>query len=199
MSGFVGTILIYLSKTYECLPPKLSTRHEFLKNILRTYLSLKKAKTLGNAFIDRKFNYTSIIWMFCKKITYLKMHKTHHKTLKVIYQPETSFEDLLEVNNSVSIHRRLLPFLITEIYRSTINANPEFTWSIIKDGDVSLILGGPGAFHLTHKHCVKSVRIGSYSGPHFAAADQNNPEYGHFSRNEIQLILAKTLYLSAGF
>ena len=44
-------------------------------------------------------------------------------------------------------------------------------------------------------HCVKSVCIRSYSGPHFPACrlnkvrmrenvDQNNSEYGHFSRNE---------------
>ena len=34
------------------------------------------------------------------------------------------------------------------------------------------------------EHCVKSVRIRSYSGPHFPAfglnTDQNNSEYGHF-------------------
>ena len=36
------------------------------------------------------------------------------------------------------------------------------------------------------QHCVKSVRIQSYSGPHFPAfgmrenANQNNSEYGHF-------------------
>ena len=54
------------------------------------------------------------------------------------------------------------------------------------------------------KHCVKSVRIRSYSGPHFPAfglnterygisphsvrmrenADQNNSEYGHFLCSE---------------
>ena len=46
------------------------------------------------------------------------------------------------------------------------------------------------------KHCVKSVRIRSYSGPHFLLrispysvqirenADQNNSEYGHFLRSE---------------
>ena len=42
-------------------------------------------------------------------------------------------------------------------------------------------------------HCVKSVRIQIYYGPHFPAfglntesenADQNNSEYGHFSRSE---------------
>ena len=39
-------------------------------------------------------------------------------------------------------------------------------------------------------HCVKSVRIWSYSGPYFPAfelrenMDQNNSEYGHFSRGD---------------
>ena len=37
-------------------------------------------------------------------------------------------------------------------------------------------------------HCVKSVRIRSYSGPYFHAftlnTDQNNSEYGHFSRSD---------------
>ena len=38
--------------------------------------------------------------------------------------------------------------------------------------------------HFEATHCVKSVRIRSYSGPHFPAfglnMDQNNSEYGHF-------------------
>ena len=52
---------------------------------------------------------------------------------------------------------------------------------------------------LETKHCVKGIRIRSYSGPHFPAlelrfspysvpmrenADQNNSEYEHFSRSE---------------
>ena len=48
-------------------------------------------------------------------------------------------------------------------------------------------------------HCVKSVRIRSYSGPHFPAfglnapvrmrenANQNNSKYGHFLRSDIVL------------
>ena len=36
-------------------------------------------------------------------------------------------------------------------------------------------------------HCVKSVRIWSYSSPYFSAfglnTDQNNSEYGHFLRS----------------
>ena len=33
-------------------------------------------------------------------------------------------------------------------------------------------------------HCVKSVRIRSYSGPNERNADQNNTGYGHFSRSD---------------
>ena len=40
---------------------------------------------------------------------------------------------------------------------------------------------------LCDHHCVKSVRIRSYSGPFLVRmqenTDQNNSEYGHFSRS----------------
>ena len=42
---------------------------------MRKYLTLDKAKLLGNAFIDSQFNYALLIWMFCHKTTYLKMKK----------------------------------------------------------------------------------------------------------------------------
>ena len=48
------------------------------------YLTLDKAKLLGNAFIDSQFNYAPLIWMFFHETTYLKTLKIHHKTLKVI-------------------------------------------------------------------------------------------------------------------
>ena len=51
---------------------------------IRKYLTLDKAKLLGNAFIDSQFNYAPLIWMFCHKTTYLKMQKIHHKILIII-------------------------------------------------------------------------------------------------------------------
>ena len=47
---------------------------------IRKHLSLEKAKKLGNAFTDSQFNYAQLIWMFCRKVSYLKMQKIHHKT-----------------------------------------------------------------------------------------------------------------------
>ena len=79
---------------------------------IRKYLTLDKAKLLGNAFIDSQFNYAPLIWMFCHKATYLKMQKIHHKSLKVIYQSDASYDDLLQLSNSVSLHQRHLRFLL---------------------------------------------------------------------------------------
>ena len=84
----------------------LNTQYKFhtLRQI-RKYLGLEKAKMLGNAFIDSQFNYASLIWMLCRKRLYLKMQKIHHKTLKVIYQSDKTYDELLELIETVSIQQ----------------------------------------------------------------------------------------------
>ena len=53
--------------------------------------------------------------MFSRKYLYHKIEKIHHRTRKVIYQSEESYENLLLESSSVSIHQRHLRFLVTEI------------------------------------------------------------------------------------
>ena len=60
------------------------------------------------------------------------MQKIHHKSLKVIYQSDASYDDLLQLSSSVSLHQRHLRFLLTEIYKSTGTLNPQFMWSYFK-------------------------------------------------------------------
>ena len=96
------------------------------------YLTLVKAKLLGNAFTDSQLNYAPLFWMFRHKTTYLKMQKSHHKTLKVIYQSDVSYDDLLQLSNSVPLHQRRSQFLLTEIYNSAGTLNPQFMWSYFK-------------------------------------------------------------------
>ena len=63
--------------------------------------------------------------MFCRKTLYHKIEKIH-RTLQVIYQSEESYENLLLESSSVSVHQRRLHFLVTEIYKSMKQINPEF-------------------------------------------------------------------------
>ena len=64
------------------------------------------------------------------------MQKIHHKTLKVIYQSEASYDDLLQLSNNVPLHQRQLRLLLTEIYESIGALNPQFMWSYFKYREV---------------------------------------------------------------
>ena len=92
---------------------------------------------LSNALgIGSQFNYATLIWMFCRKGLYLKMQKIHHKTLKVIYQSNKTYEELLELSETVSIHQRHLRFLVTEVYKSTSYLNPKFMCSFFTHKEI---------------------------------------------------------------
>ena len=67
----------------ENLCRKAQYKLHALKRI-RKFLTIEKAKILGNVFIGSQFNYAPLLWMFCRKTLYSKIEKIHHKTLKVL-------------------------------------------------------------------------------------------------------------------
>ena len=119
----------------ENLCPKAQYKLHALKRI-RKFLAIEKAKMLGNAFIDSQFNYAPLLWMFCRKTLYSKIEKIHHKTLKVIYESNDTYENLLLQSNTVSVHQRHLRFLMIEIYKSLSQLNPQFIWSFFTHKDI---------------------------------------------------------------
>ena len=44
--------------------------------------------------------------------------------MKVTYESNKTYEELLELSETVSIHKRHLRFLVTEIYKSTSYLKP---------------------------------------------------------------------------
>ena len=77
------------------------------------YRKSQEDKILGNAFLDSQFIYALLLWVFCRKTLRSKIDKIHHKTLKVIYESNDTYDNLLLLSNTVSVH--YLRFLITEI------------------------------------------------------------------------------------
>ena len=61
-----------------------------------------------------------------QKRLYLKMQKIDHKTLKVIYQSNKIYEELLALSETVSIYQQRLRFLVTEANKSASYLNPKF-------------------------------------------------------------------------
>ena len=54
------------------------------------------------------------------------MEKIQYKALKIVFNSNESFEDLLLRNNEGSIHQKQLRQLTTEIYKSLTDLSPAF-------------------------------------------------------------------------
>ena len=120
--------------------------------------------------------------MFCRKTLYHKIEKIHHRTLKVIYQSEESYENLLLESSSVSIHQKYLRFLVTEIYKSTTQRNPEFMWSYFAYNNISYNLRkGP----ILYLHSMHSTYYGTNSVHFRGSLIWNNPPRDNKSRKSL--------------
>ena len=64
--------------------------------------------------------------MFCHQQDYLKIEKIQYKALKIVYNSNESYEELLLRNNEVSIHQKQLRILATEVFKSLADINPVF-------------------------------------------------------------------------
>ena len=90
--------------------------------------TIEKGKILGNAFINSPLKHALLLCIFYQKVLYWKIEKIHYKTLKVFYESNDIYDNLLLQRNTFSIHQRHPRFLMTEIYKNISQLNPKFMW-----------------------------------------------------------------------
>ena len=91
------------------------------------YLSLEGRRTLMKAFIESQFAYCPLIWMFCQRSSYIRTNHLHERALRIVYKDnESTFEDLLKKDNSVSIHHKNIRLLGIELYKVKNNLSTHF-------------------------------------------------------------------------
>ena len=101
-------------------------------------MTVEKARILAYAFIDSLFNYAPLIWMFAGKTLINKIWQIHHRTLHVVYNEyNKSYQELLQLNNIVSIHQRHLQNLALEVFKSLMHLNPKFMWSYFNEKPIT--------------------------------------------------------------
>ena len=85
-----------------------------------------------------KFNYCSIVWMFCSRKSKLRLENINKITLRIVYNEyEKNYKDLLADHDEISIHQKHLQFLAIEIFKSTNKLNPQFMWCFFENHDIS--------------------------------------------------------------
>ena len=132
-------------------------------------MPLKKKKLLMNSFFNAQFNYCPLIWMLHSRSNNNKIKHLHERCLRLIYNDkQSSYEELLIKDGTVSIHHRNIQTLATEMFKVK---NEKMSPEIICDIFTQRINNHYNLRHINHFETpfVRTVYNGtksvSYLGP----------------------------------
>ena len=143
VSAIIGGQTIYNSKSVKLLGVCIDNNLHFsehVSNICKTvskklhalrrvsqYMNTEKLRLIMKAFIESQFGYCPLVWMFHNRELNNRINILHEKALRLVYkEPTLSFEEMLSLDNSFTIHHRNLQKLATEMYKVKHNLSPIF-------------------------------------------------------------------------
>ena len=89
------------------------------------YLSQDKLEIIMKTFIQSQFNYCPLVWMFYSRTINDKINKLHERALRLVYKNgNLTFDALLELDNSVTVHQNNLQKLAIEMYKAKHHIYP---------------------------------------------------------------------------
>ena len=92
------------------------------------FMNKHKLRILMKAFIESQFGHFPLIWMFHSRTLNNKINRLHER---LVYKDnKSSFQQLLPMDNSFTIHNRNLQKLATEMFKVKNNLSPSFMKSI---------------------------------------------------------------------
>ena len=90
------------------------------------YMNIQKRRIVMKSFVTCQFEYCPLIWMFHSRRLNNKINSIHERALRITYQDHIStFQELLNKDNSVSIHHRNLQALATEMFKIHRGLSPD--------------------------------------------------------------------------
>ena len=130
----IGDDQIWESRTVKLLGIKIDNEQkfdEYISNVckkaqrkltvltrIKKYLDFKKLRLLLKTVFDSQFKYCPLTWMFYSRTTSNKINKLHERTLRLVYDDYVSkFEELLERDNSFTVHHYNIQTLCIELYK----------------------------------------------------------------------------------
>ena len=86
-----------------------------------------------NAFFKAQFNYCPIIWMFHSCSLNNKSNRFHERYLAISYRDKYSnFEEMLNKDNSLSVHFNNVHALVIELYKIAHDMSPKIISDVLK-------------------------------------------------------------------
>ena len=116
---------------------KISQKIHALAKVSK-FISKKKLRFIVKAFILSQFSYCPLVWMCHSRTLNNKINKLHEMALRLVYDDKQSTcEELLNIDKSITIHHRNLQVLVTELYKVHYGLAPEPMNDIFEKRDVT--------------------------------------------------------------
>ena len=125
------------------------------------FISKKKLRVIMKTFIMSQFSYCPLVWMCHSRTLNNKINKLHEKVLRLVYDDrQSTFEELLNLDKSLTIHQRNLQVLATDLYKVHHGLAPELMNDIFKNRNVKYNFRKNSTFETRN---IRSVYYGSES------------------------------------
>ena len=129
-------------------------------------MSLERRRTLMKSFIESQFGYLLLVWMFCETKSNNRINHFHERALRIVYNDnQSSFENLVRKDRSMSIHHRNIRSLAIEIYKINNNISTRIMSKLFEKRNLNYDLHSQTDFSL---HSVNTVPYGLKSLKYFA-------------------------------
>jgi len=90
------------------------------------FMNTTQRQTIMKAFIQSQFGYCPLVWMFHSRKLNNRINKIHERSLRIVFDDnESSFQELLDKDNSVTVHARNIQTLAIELFKAVNGLSPE--------------------------------------------------------------------------
>ena len=128
---------------------------------LAPYMNYEHRRNVMKAFIHSQFGYCPIVWMNHSRSLNNRINRIHERALRIVYRDKiSSFESLLERDDSVTIHNRNIHAVVTEFYKVKNQLSPKLMTDVFEIREVNYDLRNNTDFKTRN---VKTVRYGTES------------------------------------
>ena len=98
-----------------------------------------KKEELIKAFVENQFAYCPLVWMFHNRNVNSKINNLHERALKLMYNDDVSFMELLERAGEYTIHQRNIQFLAIEMFKVKNDTGPILLKDIFIERDYNAL------------------------------------------------------------
>ena len=99
------------------------------------------------AFIESQFGYRPLIGMFHSKGVNNKANDLHERLLQIVYKDNiSSFEDLLKMDKSLSVHQRNIQSLAIKLFKIKGNVSNNIMYDIFQTRKINYNLSSQTDF-----------------------------------------------------